>query len=663
MEVLQSRFEDLNGRYEITTAQEIFDALGDTIILDRYIQDLQWIHDKVIDVAVLCWGNEDENGNKLHKTNIKLKKSLEDKTVFTLPLNRLMISLCFICPVVEYFDQIDLSQFILHDFLSAKRRRIIQKNIVDVLQRNGHLIKEIQRRFSDLAYDLQNIMQIFSGAEAIIFTAENLFLDQYKVSPIIRDINNTKYPDNMQTHEIVESNKQKYEDLEKEMVRLGNPLFDCNKYTKIIKPKQMEEQYINFSQIPDGESIIPIIMNGNGFNAGYHEMDTLYAGAIAARVPDMMNKEYMGKAGYFNRNLMILTYGTLSKSVWDCGSMNPIPIIVDDVVLEMYAGSNYYREKNDGRLRVLQKEDSHLLGEKLWFRNPCTCNLNEDVCHICYGTAALEVGTLIGGNIYTTELMTSRVGQNILSAKHLLKTDAEPINFTPGWEKYFDLESSVLIPKDETRFDIFIPDNFQDDIIDKDNPRLTIYVTKDMIPITITNYQNIYIPDDVFDNTTEVEVNEVKYHKINSSRLLKLDLGIADIIPVNIMMTAKYMDIMKLFESRISGFTDISEAMTSFVNLIHGIIPILAVHAGVIIGRLMRRVDNKILRPDWRNVDEPFQFLNVKTAGYNIESVTTALSFEKTEDHLKYGIFDKRNAINRVGPKSFTDILFGYEMM
>ena len=136
-----------------------------------------------------------------------------------------------------------------------------------------------------------------------------------------------------------------------------------------------------------------------------------------------------------------------------------------------------------------------------------------------------------------------------------------------------------------------------------------------------------------------------------------------DFLIEKVLYHLDWEDIMKLFESRISSFVDISEALVTFVHLIHGIIPILAVHAGVILGRLLRRVDNKILRPNWLNENEPFQFLNVKTAGYNIESVTTALSFEKTEDHLKYGIFDKRNKINRVGPKSFTDTLFGYQMM
>ena len=104
-----------------------------------------------------------------------------------------------------------------------------------------------------------------------VYTAENLFLNHYRDSEAIREINNTEYPPDMQTADIVEENARRYKILEGIMLERGNPFFVGNKYTKLVKAKQMEELYINFSQIPDGRNIIPVIMNGNGFRAGYHE--------------------------------------------------------------------------------------------------------------------------------------------------------------------------------------------------------------------------------------------------------------------------------------------------------------------------------------------------------------------------------------------------------
>jgi hypothetical protein len=511
---------------------------------------------------------------------------------------------------------------------------------------------------SKMSLDLKELLLVFSAADMQIFTAENLFLDHYRESQIIRDINNTEYPPTMQTSEIVEANKEKYKLLEAEMYKRGNPYFLANKYTSILKPKQMEELYINFSQIPDGKNIVPVIMNGNGFRAGYHDLPVMYAGAIAARVPDIMNEEYMGSAGYFARNLWILTYGTLSKTVWDCGSVNPIELEIDECMLEMMDGRYYQEKKNVGPYKIFNKNNRDMIGKKLWFRSPCTCNLNEDCCHVCYGTKALKVGDLEGGFIYTTELLTKDVGQKILSAKHLLKTNSEKIEFTDGYEKYFIMENSTLIPTDDKKFDIY----FKEDYLDNISENLTIYIGKELFPVVVSKYASIHIPDAVSDAFKEVLINDETYYKISSHKVLEVGM-LCSIIPVNIMMTARYMNIMKLLENDITKFDTIEGAVTELTHLIHGILPIFSVHGEIIIGHLVRSIENKLLRPNWTKPDPAYQIMRLKTALANHESVTVALAFEQTRHHLLHQIFDERNKINRVGPRSFEDYLFGVERL
>ena len=132
-----------------------------------------------------------------------------------------------------------------------------------------------------------------------------------------------------------------------------------------------------------------------------------------------------------------------------------------------------------------------------------------------------------------------------------------------------------------------------------------------------------------------------------------------DIIPVNIMMTAKYMNIMKLLENEISKFTRIEDAVSELAHLIHGIIPIFSVHGEIIIGHLVRSINDRLLRPDWTKPDPEYQLMRLKTALANHESVTVALAFEQTRHHILHQIFDERNEINRVGPRSFEDYIFG----
>lgn len=660
-EVLDSQFEDLRI-YEITEAKQITEFLGETIILNRYKDNFQYLYDRVVDVASLCWNNIDTKfKNKLQHTQVIFKIDVHDSVEYCLPLNRFMTSLAFIKPIIQFIDDVNLNDFLVHSAMSQKDREKLQKNVDGVLKSQGKTIQEIHSAFADLALDLQKFTIIFAHADMCIFTAENIFLDHYRESDVIKRINNTEYPSDMQTVDIIESNKELYSELEAEMIRRKNPLFMANLATRVTKDKQMEELYINFSQIPDGKNIVPVIMNGNGFKAGYNDLDVLYAGSIAARVPDIMNEKYMGPAGYFNRNLMISTYGSLSKTVWDCGSQNPIKMVMTDKQFRMMDGRMYYTKPEGGVLKIFNaKDDKHLMGETLYFRSPCTCNLNEDICHVCYGTMALKVGTLVGGFIYTTELMTSRVSQNILSAKHLLKTDAEPITFSEGWEKWFTIDSSSLIPNEGKRFDIFIKEDYQDNI----SETLTLYIgigKGQMFPVTIGNYSNIYIPDKVIDQMKDIMIDDELYHKITSHKVLEQQMGICNITPINNMMNAKFLDIMKLFESEISRFESVEEVVDRLMELLDGNIPIYSVHGELIISKHLRRIDNKLLRPNWCNPGEQYQILRLKTALQNIESVTTALSFEQTRYHLLQTIFDDRNLINRVGPRSFADFSFGYE--
>ncbi len=653
-EVNESRFEDIAQLYEITSKDQIYEFLGETIILDRFIHDFDYLFDRVVDVASLCWNNFDEEGEKLQHTLIKFKKSLDDEVTYILPLNRFMLSLVFLRPLIDYFEYIDINDYLIEHYLTSKSRHKISNKIAKTLSSFGKTIRERDVRLARVNFDFKQLLENFAVADMQVYTAENLFIDHYRNSEIIREINNTEYPPTMQTADIVAANAAKYKILEAEMTARKNPIFVANKYTSIIKPKQMEETYINLATVPDGRNIVSRPVNGNGFRAGYSSKAAMYVGGIGARVPDIMNKEYMGSAGYFARNLWILTYGTISPTVEDCGSVNPIPIVIDECMLEMMDGRWYTTRKGGITNRIFSKNDTHLLGKTLWFRSPCTCNLNEDVCHKCYGTKALKVGELQGGFIYTTELLTKDVGQKILSAKHLLKTNAEKIEFSEGYEKWFVMENSTLIPTDEKKFDIYLREDYLDNISES----LTVYIGKDLFPVTISKYASINIPDSVSDCFKEVTIDDVVYYKISSHKVLEAGM-LCDIIPVNIMMTAKYMNIMKLLENEISRFNSIEDAVTELTHLVYGIIPILSVHGEIIIGHLVRSLDQKLLRPDWTKPDPKYQLMRLKTALANHESISVALGFEQTRHHILNAIFNERNTINRVGPRSFEDFIFG----
>ena len=654
-----SRFPDIAAYLEITDEETLRDLVGEPVVMSQYGPVIHELFDRLIDIGVRCWNNRNKDGVKLQETTIKVKQFEDSAETFIIPFNRLMISVAYIMPVINYLDEIDLKDFLLEGPHTDKDSFRLQAQIRGILQAHSSDLTNNAEIISDLAMSLKKILKKFSHASMIILTAENLFLDHYMESEIVREINNTYYPQSVQPSEVIEQNAEKYKRLAAEMLVRGNPIFVMNQYTKLLKPKQIEESMINFGHQPDGKKLVTVNQNGNGCWGGYYELSVLYAAAIGARVPDLMNHEKMGGAGYFSRNLMILTYGTLAKIVWDCGSVNMLKVEMDDVAMDMYDGRYYATMDRPEVIKIFNKEkDKDKLGQTLLFRSPCTCNLNEDICHICYGIKALNVGDLEGGFIYTTEIATSRISQNILSAKHLLKANAKKIEFSSNFDKYFEFEASTVYPTDDVNFDIYIPEDFLDDI----SERFTVYVKKgkNLEPITISNYSSTYVSDDILEKCKEVEIDDKVYLKISSSKILETEMGIlCSITPINIMDTQKYENIKQLIENELSKVETMEEAVSKLNHFTYGIIPTLAAHNELIIGRHIRSTGNTLLRPNWRNPNEPYKIFRLRSALENIESICTGLSFEKPYDQLHKKIFDERNKIHRVGPRGFADFAYG----
>lgn len=654
-EVNESEFDDLRCIDEITDKEQLLEFIGVPVILNRHKHDFETFMRRVVDIAGMCWSNPDGEGDVLEHTRIDFKADVDDAVTYSLPLNAFMFFLVFINPIINYVNDIELEDFIFEPPLIEKETKLLINKVRHVLRQFGHPMPEIYETTArNILLYMSELNRIFGQACIQIFTTENLFLDHYRESALIRDINNTHYPKNIQTAEIIEENSRRYGLLREEMIKRNNPLFIDDTYTKILKPKQVEELYIHLGLTPDGRNIVNIVMDGNGFNDGYKDPEAIYAAAIMARVPDLLNTEYMGVVGYFARNLWILTYGTISPKVTDCGSKNPIPIMIDEAALKMFDGRYYYTEKHGNRLRMLHSTDKHLLGKQLWFRSPCTCNLNNDVCHVCYGNAALRVKDFNGGFICTTQFMTGPINQNVLSAKHILKANTELIVFTQNLEEYFDIDSGQLTVKEDVKkFDIFIREDYMDDITEK----FEMFIGKNMEPITITNYANINISKNAISKAKLVTIDDVNYYRVNSS---KVDDDLCTLTPINKMMTEKYLKMMHLLDNNIVKYDNVSDVVTELYHLMEGTIPLLSTHGEIIISCLLRNRDNVMKRPNWLNYDEPYQMVRVKTALSNTDSFTEAVASEQTNHHLRHAVFDKRNQINKIGARSFIDFLFGY---
>jgi hypothetical protein len=652
-----SRFKDLEMYPEITDEKTLRELVGEPVILENYVDNINDLFDRLIDIGVRCWNIRVDDYTKLQQILIKVKRSVDSHETYSIQFNRLIFSVAYLIPVIKFLDDIDLETFLLGGIHTQKECEKRQDIISDVLKREGFDIDDLKEVSADLAMSIKRIMIVFSHADMEILTAENIFLDHYMESEIVREINNTYYPPDVQPSEIVTQNEQKYEALKEEMMKRHNPLFENQLYAKVLKPKQIEESMVHFSLTPDLRNLIPVTQNGNGFAGGYREIPIIYAAAISARVPDLINHDEMGGSGYFSRNLMILTYGTISPTVADCGTRNKIKVVLDEVEFNMRQGMYYSENKNDIVTKVLHETDTHLIGKTLWFRSPCTCNLTTDVCHTCYGTIGGSISNLPGGFIYTTEIATSRIQHNILSAKHILKSNAVEIKFSDNFKNYFEYESSQVFPLEDKTFDVLIPENFIDEIAD----HFTFYIKKQkgLEPVEISEYSNLYVPDALIEKSKIVEIDDITYYKISSTKISEIADKLCDITPINIQMTKKYRDIRNLIEFNLPKMESMDEACSKLNHMTYGLIPTLAAHNDVIIGRHLCRPDNPLLRPNWLNPDEPYKIMRLRGALENTEATSVAYSFEKPYEQTHKKIFDDRNKINRVGPRSYADFIYG----
>ena len=66
-------FDDLNALNEITDPQQVVDLLGDPVVLERYRTDTRfdYLMNRTVGIAELCWNNRTPDGEKLQKTNIR----------------------------------------------------------------------------------------------------------------------------------------------------------------------------------------------------------------------------------------------------------------------------------------------------------------------------------------------------------------------------------------------------------------------------------------------------------------------------------------------------------------------------------------------------------------------------------------------------------------
>lgn len=608
---------------------------------------------------------------------IRFKFYPENEEIYELSMAKMLLNMNAWRPLIElnsiqkyYRNKIEVlnESFIVGIMMSNSQRMGLESKVMQTLddygihfERISELLKTVIERYQEASIEF-SLIDIHS-----IMTLESVFLRDYKNSEKIRELNNLKIDQSLQTAEVEDLLRKKTNELITEMGRTHNPIWYVSKAGNHIKPKQVQELYISFGQIPDvSGNVIPYTMQGNGFSTGYVDPTTYYIAATGARLSSIMNKEHMGEAGYLSRNLVLISRTlSLSKTVFDCGTKHLLPLTVTDSTFLHRLENKWYCEHEGEPLKLIHYEDcKHLIGKKIKIRSLLTCACGDEVCHVCYGRDSHLVMNMPGMAIYNTEVYSEPVSQNILSTKHLLFTAANRIGFSQSFDKYFKYNAGDIYLKDKEEYEeagiqtdsltIRIEEGNVVAVNQQDMQEYNTFgnhiespffiyntKTKEYDKIEIINYESMFIdaPSMKFFKLVQDRKSEggKKYFEISFDALSnELEGRLMSIDIKNNGLTDNLYTIMDLLGKNAAKYDDYSQlAQDFFETLIHAGINCRIVQSEVILNRLIRDANDLYKRPDFKQFKNPeYKILNLNQALLNTKAPTVAFSYQELKRQL-----------------------------
>jgi len=615
---------------------------------------------------------------------IRFKFYADDKVSYELSMPKFLLNMNAWRPLIElntvqkyYREQIKVmdESFIIGTMMSDTLRMGLESRVLNVLDEYGisfnrisELLKTVIERYQEASLEFAMI------DPSSIITYESVFLLDYMKSEKIRELNNLQIPQTIQTADVEILLKQKTAELLEEMKKTKNPIWYIAKAGNHIKPKQIQELFISYGQIPDiNGMVIPYTMKGNGFSTGYADPITFYIAATGARMSGIMNKEHMGEAGYLARNLILLSRTlTMNNTMFNCGTQHLLRLHVKNSDFLRRLENRWYAESPHGELKLIHYSDcKHLIGKTIYIRSIITCAGKDTVCHMCYGRDSHLVMNMPGMAIYNTEVYSEPVSQNILSTKHLLFTAANRISYNKAFSKYFIFSSGDVYLKDRDAFgnDVNLNDLYirieDDNVIPVNKNDMVGYntfgnhvespfyiynaKTKEYIAIEITNYESMFIDATsmkqfkfICDKTTGKYYYEISFNTISAElegRLLSVDIKNNGAIDVLFMI----MDLVNKNASKYENYHDLAQDF--FEKLIDAGIRTRHVQAEIILNRLIRNPENLYERPAFDQFQEPASvILTLNKALLNTKAPTVALSYQEVKRQiLNDQLFDEKH--------------------
>ena len=656
----------------IRTVQDCEREFQDVIVISHYndYDKFDALYQKVYYAICACYEITECVSYK-----IKFKFYNSEKKIYELSMPKFLLNINAWRPLIElcqlqkyYHQEIEVldESFIINQMMSDTLRVGLESKVLKILndygiafERSSNLIKTVIERYQEISIEFSLV------AKGGIFTLENCFINDYMNSKKIQELNNLIISQNIQTADVEELLRGKYNELVEELGRTKNPIWYVSKAGNHIKPKQVQELFISYGQVPDvSGNVIPYTMEGNGFGTGFSSPSAYYVAATGARLSAIMNKTKMGEAGYLSRNLILLSRTmTLSMTMFDCGTKHMLELFITNSVMLRRIENRWFCEYLGDPLQCIHYEThKHLIGKKIYVRSLLTCDGGDEICHVCYGRDSHLVSNMPGMAIFNTEVYSEPVSQNILSTKHLLFTAANKLSFNDSFHKYFKFNAGDIYLKEQDEWDNTLPFEYLSLRIEEDNvsavnnqdiaeyntfgnniePPFFIYNRKtgEYEKIEIINAESMFIDASsmkFFKVVTDKKRADGKFYEIPldllatelEGRLMSVDIknnGLTD----NLYMI---MDLLNKDASKYDSYHQLAQDF--FETLISVGIRCRNVQAEIILNRLIRDTTNLYKRPDFSKFSIPdYKILTLNQALINTKAPTVGFSYQEVKRQL-----------------------------
>lgn len=451
-----------------------------------------------------------------------------------------------------------------------------------------------------------------------------------------------------------------------------------------INPKQFKEFTINIGTKPDGQGgIFPVAINKSFINGGVSTPLDYFIESSTGRTAQIIKYNNVGSSGHFARLLGLNNMDSYlhEDMTYDCGSTNFVTIFIKDKKTLKMLNNRYYRLSPNGVEKIINSNDSHLIGKMIYLRSPITCAsaaLGKGYCYKCYGDLAYTVYDIqanFGVNIgrIASEILSSSLTQKLLSAKHLLETFVEKMIWSDRFDDLFEIEGNMIRLNSEVdckEFRMVIdPDaieleNEEDDDLgysDGDGvPIYNEYVTEFEVMDMENNVYRIF-NDQNAKLYISAELNSIIRRKANPIDG-KVHIEFQDIkdstlfiVPIQnneLSKTLEHLEDLLNKNSTIKGM-NIHQLLQALIDtVIEGGLNIASTHLEVIVSNQIRDAEDILLKPKWYFNNPPYEILSLNSALTNNPSVTISLSYQKVSKQLFNPLTFKKNGA------SFMDIFF-----